>query len=71
MKTHTKESKNKEYIEEWSIKTLPKSELMTKVKRNRPQSTEQERREKLNAIELNNAGDLTREEKLKRMYNFK
>jgi len=71
MKTHTKESKDKEYIEEWSIKTLPKSELMIKVKRNRPLSTEQERREKLNAIELNNAGDLTREEKLKRMYNFK
>ena len=62
------ESSNKEYIEEWNLNTTAKYESssnLTKHKRKRPTPTEQEKIEKISSLELTNAGDLTREEKLK------
>jgi len=66
------ESSNKEYIEEWKINTTEKyskSSQLSKQKRKRPKSTDEEKKEKLDSIELTNAGDLTREEKLKCINN--
>ena len=66
------ESSNKEYIEEWKINTTEKYSKysqLSKQKRKRPKSTDEEKKEKLDSIELTNAGDLTREEKLKCINN--
>ena len=64
------ESSNKEFIEEWTVNTTEKyskttTNQLSKQKRKRPEQTDEEKKEKLDSIELTNAGDLTREEKLK------